>query len=59
MFKADQKESALACGTLRLVQPRARAPAQLLLAKEASQFIARQAAAQRAFPADEKQTYRC
>ncbi|WYX24625.1 hypothetical protein WJ969_00585 [Achromobacter xylosoxidans] len=42
-----------------LVQPGARAALQLLLAQDTGQFVTRQSSAQDAFPADEKQTYRC
>lgn len=37
----------------------ARAALQLLLAQDTGQFVTRQSSAQDAFPADEKQTYRC
>ena len=59
VFEADEKKGAAPGRALRLAQPGTHATMQLLLAKEAGQFIPRQATAQRALPAEEQQTDRC
>nr|WP_317728799.1 hypothetical protein [Achromobacter xylosoxidans] len=57
--RAAGSENASARLPFGLVQPGARAALQLLLAQDTGQFVTRQSSAQDAFPADEKQTYRC
>jgi len=54
-----RKKGAAARRPLGLAQPGTHATMQLLLAKEAGQFIPRKSAAQRTIPAEEQQTDRC
>ncbi|WP_242001459.1 hypothetical protein [Achromobacter spanius] len=59
MLETDKKKRASARRPVFLRQPSPGAPMQFLLAQDAGQLVARQAATQHAIAAHEKPTYRC